>query len=352
MTVRVSALTDADGAEYDAFHASIPSAQLFTSGRYRRFLRGVLSGARECYLVARRDGEIAGALPLFECVAEGIGRVVNSLPFFGSNGGLVLAPGAAADDRVARALLDAFADFSRTASAATLISNPLAGLDSLYARALPVRFRTGRIGLFTDLPPDGPDLDDRLMSCFEPVRRRAVRKGLKSGCTFEHTDDVGALDALARIHRENMEAIGVVHKPPAVFDAIRAVFPYDADHRVYVARHDGRIVAGLLVVYCNGTAEYFTPATEEAFRSHQPMSALVFHAMRDAVRSGHGRWNWGGTQQSQTGVYDFKKRWGTHDLPYYYYTTVSDDALLSRTQRELVAGFPGFFVVPFSELRP
>ena len=43
--------------------------------------------------------------------------------------------------------------------------------------------------------------------------------------------------------------------------------------------------ARLFQLYCFyfKTVEYYTPATEEAYRSKQPLSLLIFRAMSDAV---------------------------------------------------------------------
>ena len=52
----------------------------------------------------------------------------------------------------------------------------------------------------------------------------------------------------------------------------------------------------------------------------------------------------------QDGVYRFKSRWGTKDLPYRYFTSVHNPAVLKSTPAELRAWYPSFFTVPFSAL--
>jgi len=346
--IEISMLNDGDAAAYDALHGDVPTSLLYTSDRYRRFLRAILPMARDQYLTAKSSGEIVGALPLFRIERDGLGAVLNSLPFFGSNGGLLLGP--AADATVATDLLDAFAELARSASASTIIGNPLTDLHPVYERMLDVTHRSERIGQFSDLPVSD-DVEDAIFAMAHPARRRAIRKGLRGGFSIGHDDSLAALHELARLHHDNITAIGGMHKPRDVFDAIRTTFRYDTDYRVYVARLDGHIVAALLLLFHGHTVEYFTPAILEQHRSLQPMSALIFHAMVEATRRGFRRWNWGGTWLTQSGVYDFKRKWGTRDLPYYYYTNVSDDGLLDISQPALVEAFPHFFVVPFSALR-
>ena len=112
----------------------------------------------------------------------------------------------------------------------------------------------------------------------------------------------------------------------------------------------GEPVAALLLFYFNQTVEYFTPAIVKAHRSTQALPLTIFVAMKDAIRAGYRNWNWGGTWLSQDGVYDFKKRWGTNEYPYFYYTRLFRSDIMRRSKTELLEHYPGFFVLPFAAL--
>jgi hypothetical protein len=148
-----------------------------------------------------------------------------------------------------------------------------------------------------------------------------------------------------------MAAVGGLAKPFCVFEAIAEIFTYDHDYRVYVADNKGATIAALLVFFYNGVVEYYTPAADVESRHLQPMSLLIFTAMQDAVRQDHRWWNWGGTWATQNGVYRFKKRWGTVDRPYFYYTTVFDKRILRSSREQLLKAYPYFYVLPFSQVQ-
>jgi len=210
-----------------------------------------------------------------------------------------------------------------------------------------------RIGQVVRLPPPtGSSESDReaLFVNFHQKTRNAVRKAAKSGFEVVHTDQRDELDALARLHADNIASLGGVVKPPAVFHAVAASFRYDDEYRVYVARRDGQTAASLLVLFSYRTAEYFVPATQEKYRSLQPMSLLIVEAMSEAIRRGCRLWNWGGTWESQTGVHMFKARWGSQDLPYRYHVRLLDRELLKCRREELLAAYPNFYVLPFTAL--
>lgn len=362
MTVRVEALAAGREGEYEELLHSNESALIYASLRYRRFLKSVLGdAARDCYLVATEGGRVVGALPAFVRLNPARGNVLNSLPFYGSHGGVIVSPAAADADVVKEELVRAFDSLAReqAAVASTLISNPLAPEEDFYERGTGYDLRDARTGQFTPLPghPAGESAagvdaaGDALMAAFHQKTRNAVRKAQKSGVRVSHSDSFEALRTLAAIHHENMAAIGGPSKPWEVFESIRASFEYERDYRVYLAETDGAVVSALLLFYFNGTVEYFTPATRESHRALQPASLLIYEAMADAARRGFRLWNWGGPGPSQPHIYNFKKRWGTVDRPYFYYTKVFDDSILSRSKSELLGEYPYFYVVPFGGLR-
>ena len=91
----------------------------------------------------------------------------------------------------------------------------------------------------------------------------------------------------------------------------------------------------------------------EGARFYQPMSLLIFEAMKEAAKRGYLYWNWGGTWITQSGVYKFKSRWGTQDRRYYYYIQEynKDNPLRELTAQEIQTEFPYFYVLPFKTLR-
>jgi lipid II:glycine glycyltransferase (peptidoglycan interpeptide bridge formation enzyme) len=82
----------------------------------------------------------------------------------------------------------------------------------------------------------------------------------------------------------------------------------------------------------------------------QPLSAVIWYAMQDAVSNQFKWWNWGGTWFTQKGVYDFKKRWGTQDFNYKYFINTSNDNLLGLSKKQILKEFEYFYTVPFNLL--
>ncbi len=339
---------------YTAVVAACPQALLYHGVAYGRFLKAMMPHARCEYLVAVVDGAPVAALPTFALESDAHGTVVNSLPFYGSHGGVLIVPGA--PDGVAEALIDAFHARNRANGvvAATVVENPLAEAGPLPGRAPDLTDQ--RIGQFSPLP-DGIDrgvIADALFAQYHQKTRNMVRKGQRANYGFREEISPAMFDHLARMHVDGMRAIGGKHKQPIFFAAVQDMFAPGSEYRLFIAETaEGEIAAMLLMLYHRRFAEYFVPVSDAAHRSNQPLSALIHHAMvKSVIGNGSDTWNWGGTWLTQDGVYRFKSRWGTEDRPYDYriWLYPENGDVTRLTPGELGSAFPDFFVVPYSAL--
>jgi hypothetical protein len=338
--MRIEPLAPHFAERYEAFLLSRSETLLYQSWRYQNMLVDILGCRQQGLLAFDENDKILAALPLMAMDGP-LGTVLNSLPFYGSNGALI------GENSAARAaLVAAYSEIVQAPgiAASTLIENPLAPSS---ADSLAYDLIDERIGQLTPLPSGGNE-EAALMQSFHYKTRNMIRKAEKLGVKVEVDNE--AVPFLVSVHEENMREIGGLAKSPLFFDALPQHFRPGQDYRLYVARLEGEPVAAVLVFFYNRTAEYYTPVLRKEHRDSQALSAAIFRAMCDATVQGYAWWNWGGTWLSQDGVYRFKKRWGTKDLPYRYFISVRNPAILKARRAELLAAYPSFFTVPFSAL--
>lgn len=339
-------------ADYEAFVQRHGQSLFYYGLDYRAALKRMLSRSDDLYLVARSDNNVVGVLPSF--IQQGAyGAVLNSLPFYGSNGGPLVMPGADAE-RIGATLMEELyrlAD-TRDVVATTLISNPLTAPFPLTAgRNAAHVFQDVRIGQLTPLPTVQDDISNALMALLHQKTRNVVRKGQNGKANIVERTDIATLHEVHSIHLENMREIGGLAKS---FEKLKGLFDIYAPKgglKIYVAEKEGLIAAAVVLLFFRDAVEYYTPVIRAEFRSDQLLSALIFEAMRIAAQEGRRWWNWGGTWKNQEGVYRFKSRWGTIDRDYLYDVRVLDSALLSLTPSDLLREYPDFYVLPFSELK-
>ncbi|MBW2004570.1 MAG: peptidoglycan bridge formation glycyltransferase FemA/FemB family protein [Deltaproteobacteria bacterium] len=347
--MHIEILSEKYEAQYEDFLLKDSLTLFYVSNNYRRLLKEFLN-EEDCYFIAlNKWDEVIGVLPAFLKRNEKSGNVLNSLPLYGSNGSIIEYE---KNETVKKELLQAFFNYARNhhCISATLITSPFDTNKTFYDTNYCATFNDERVGQLTALPSKYSDLANDLMRLFHQKTRNMIRKAQKSGLAITDEPASNYMQFLSEIHVENINTIGGISKPWPFFELIPQIFEYEEDYKIFVALNDGMPIAALLLFYFNKTVEYFTPVIVQEYRALQPLSLLIFNAMQEAVARGYEWWNWGGTWLTQDGVYRFKKRWGTTDMPYFYYTRVFDNQILHCSKEELTWQYPYFYVLPFSQL--
>lgn len=339
LIVRIEVLDKSRYREYEEFLLCNENSLFYHSTKYKDFLEDLLD-CESRYLLAYENRKIVAALPLM--IKEGpLGKVINSLPYYGSNGGILTSCA-----ETHEALTKAYSDLicSSHVVASTYIPNVFTA--DQYPHKFPYDYTDERIGQVTFLcdHKESKNIFDRIDSS----SRRNIRRAIKEGVQVSINND--ALEFLTKTHQENMAVIGGREKSPDFFQSIAEHFEQDKDYKIYTATLNGKLIAALLLFYFNKTVEYFTPVTVAEFRSTQPMALILYTAMMDAIKSGYKYWNWGATWPTQEGVYKFKGKWGAQDYLYKYYVKINNPRILKASATEILENYPNFFVVPFKYL--
>jgi len=354
--MNIELLTEDREDEYNHFLLKSKDSFLLNTLKYRDLLEWITK-AKSMYLVALENNEIIGALPTFLKENKKFGNVLNSLPWYGSNPGIIIDPSIKNKDSVKHNLFNVFkylAEDNKCVTS-TMISRPFENIWNMF-KYYNFRFLDSRAGMFTDLPVGSNKIEDDLMEIYHSKTRNLVRKAMKNDIVITHSAEKINIEFLADLHKRNMEAVNAPPKGLDFFNKISEIFSYDQDYRIYIARKDGVNIGALLVLYFNNTVEYYTPAVEVDYRTYQPLNLLIFEAMKDMTKMGYTYWNWGGTiPETMAGVYHFKKRWGSRESTYYYFINSYNDEklekILGQNKNTIIEEYPHFYVVPFDNLK-
>ena len=326
--------------EYENFIIKNGFSMMYHSIKYAYFLTSLIK-AKPYYLVAREDEEINGVLPLMYIDGK-YGRVLNSLPYYGSNGSIL-----SSTEVAKKLLIDKYNEVinKKNIASSTIITNPF---DKKFDSSL-INYNNldVRIGQITEIQFNESH-EKNILQKIHYKTRNTIRKAIKSN--VEVYIENSKLDAIYKIHKKNMNDIGGLPKQIEILDSIRRTYTSNDDYKVYVAKLGKKIIAGLLVFYFKDTVEYYMPVVKKDYRNIQPLSLIIFRAMIDASINGFKYWNWGGTWESQKGVYLFKKRWGTKTENYYYLNNVVNEEIYSCDKEFLLNEYQSFYVIPFKKL--
>lgn len=320
---------------------------------YREMLLAALGeGVEPAYLAARRvdSSEWLAVLPGF-VKTVGDQSCYNSMPYFGPNAG-VLSPIEAADTRqqIELELLRAALTLAKNKNALTAVFysafNPFSERSANppppeFSRPIEIERET----LFIKLPEHGPI---QWKSKIPYDLRKAEKAGITVSSEIAETD----IETIYRLYHENCTDHGIPVKP---FNAVEFLLRR-ANHvpqiKAHVARQDGKIIAALIVMRGPQTASYYLPCTASTHRTLQPGSLLIDFACHQAIADGVRYWNWEASPSSESGVYQFKKKWGAQSGSYTttVYPLASADQLATLTSEEIAKNFPFFYVYPFNQL--
>jgi len=349
--IKIEPLTAESEPEYLRFLQEDARNLIYATPEFRDFLIEAASGSAHYILARDREG-IAGCLPLMRTEIPQLGTIINSLPWYGTHGGCILAP--RAGEPVRSALLHRYLDIIAEPGvlAATMVLSPQEDEVAEHYKALlsPAAIDS-RIGQFTQLPAAGPEVEFRLERTFSQKTRNLVRKARKQGFVLTRSDAEWAWRFLYEVHHENMAAVGGRAKPWSHFSALRRQIPA-AMRTLCVAMLHETPVAALLLLHFNRTTEYLTPVIRHDYRQLQPLSFLIWHAMREAIARGDTWWNWGGTWTTQMSLHHFKAGWGAHDRPYSYLVNASAHGLdtICAHRHLIQSTCPYYYLYPYALL--
>jgi len=322
--------------DYEKFLLSCDSSLFYHSVKYKNLLEDIL----ECeskYLLAYHSGDIVAALPLM--IKNGsLGKVINSLPYYGSNGGIL-----SKSNDFSKNLLDEYNSIvkQKEVLSSTVVENPLD-----RKTFIPIHDSIDmRIGQFTNIECN-KGFEEEIFKIISGNRRNEIRRAQKHRVEVAEEND--QMEFIRITHQDEMKKNNRKYKNDDFFNKIGTYFTKGTDYKIFIARQDKKPIAGLLMFYFNKTAEYFTPVVLGEARIYQPMSLILYNVFLDAMKRGFKWINWGGTWVSQEGVYRFKSQMGAKDYPYHYYTKINNPDILKIDPVDVLSMYPDFYVYNFN----
>lgn len=350
--IEISLLRWEDENNYTNMIHNCHEAMFYHSISFRNLLGNFLS-CKFYYIIAKEDDIVVGAIPTFLKINKH-GNILNSLPFFGSNGGFLVDSRLDKSKKIEikKELLDGFINLviEKDCILSTIITSPFDNDISFYEKYIQYKFKDSRIAQITAFRNNVNDIENEIMyNIIEKRNRVAIRRPRKNNIVVEYSND---FTELYNMHTENISTKGGIVKPMLFFQDVHKWFGKKEFDLMY-AKKDGKIIGGLLLFYFKDTVEYFTPTFYYDYRKEQATSLLVFEGIKNAIKNGYKYWNWGGTWGSQESLYKFKRGWGAKDYHYYYYIIQHSDIneILELSPEVLQREYKWFFVLPFTELK-
>ena len=190
---------------YNTFLNTNSNTRLYYSLHFKSLLYDFL-GAKSHYVVAVDRNRVNGILPLMIKGGK-YGEVLNSLPFYGSNGGII-----ANNMEASFILRECYNQFASTFASSNYIQNPL----TIETSGILHDFVDRRLSQWTKLKDK-----DSLFASFAPSARRNIKKALRENIKVTTTREI---DFLNQTHSKNILANNGIPKEKIFFEKIVKCF--------------------------------------------------------------------------------------------------------------------------------
>lgn len=357
MTVESFTLGDANARRrYDELFESCPDAFIQQSTWWAEVI-GELSPDTPIFLLCR-DGErdVAGLpLYLFECEH---GNILTSVPHHGALGGVFCAPGLGEEAReqaYAALIREAESQASRRDCMAwTVITNPFDEDSQRYLRHMKPDCVFEN---FTQSMEMGDVFSDGRIILDDYTKRssnlsRIVRKAHAGGFEVSPCETEAELEVWYRIHSKRLREVGAMPILEGHVANVHRILVPRGKAALMLAKKGGRIASGILYIRHRHVMDIIAISMDSEFADWSPNYRLTEHSIPWAAGLGVRTYNWQSMSARESGVCDYKRRWGGRERPYFFMTRImgSRERLLKLGTEGLRHSYPHHFVVPFAAL--
>jgi serine/alanine adding enzyme len=292
--------------EWDTFVRSATGWTHFHLYGWQTVIRRVFG--HECVYLAAREvsGQLSAVLPLVRVRSVLFGHYLVSMPFVNYGGPLGSEAGI-------RALV---------AEAVALAARDRVKLLELRSRTplpidLPASHRKITVVLDLDRPPAA------LLASFPGKLRSQIKRPRRDG--VEVRFGRAELDSFHQVLAHHMRDLGTPVQPKALFEAIADVFPEDVSFAV--AYHDGQPIACGCGFLWNGEFEITWASALRSYSAMSPNMLVYWALMERMAAAGAQRFNFGRCSPD-SGTHRYKRQWGGHDEPLWWYQATGRSAAL------------------------
>jgi CelD/BcsL family acetyltransferase involved in cellulose biosynthesis len=301
-----------DDARWARFVAEHPDALVYHHPAWFQVLHEAFGYEAAAIGVADPVGGLSGILPMMRKKSLLAKVHYSSLPHTPVAGPLAI------DEPSMRALLSAGAALVDTRSAYWLqLKVPGPGLDKLANRFTCSRWDSTYV---LDLPDDPAQLQFGTSKNHARIRW-AARKSSKLGVIVREASGLQDIRQWYRLYLETVRAHATPPRPFRLFELMWEHLAPEGLLRLLLAeKHAGgrkQLLAGSLFFGHKHTVSYAYNGRDRTQLGFRPNDAIHWHAITQACREGFRRYDFGEVTAGNTGLIDFKEKWGAKPVSLY-----------------------------------
>ncbi|MFA5089618.1 MAG: GNAT family N-acetyltransferase [Candidatus Omnitrophota bacterium] len=310
------------------------------------------------FLVVRNldDGEIVAGLPLYYYEGR-LGGILTSVPHAGPLGGILCLKNL--DDnmkeQVYRGLMKCAIELADTLKciSISIITNPFLDDEELYITYLSPTYILKNFCQAIDLKNLFNSSNDYTTgnSNHNNDIRRNLSKASRYGIVVDWADD-DDFEAWYDIHVKRHCELKARPLPKILISNILSSLKPLNMANLAVIRKDADIIGGCIYIWNREIMDVFILSSETELMKYGGNYALTDFAIRYFYKNGIRWFNWQSSNPN-SGVYAFKNRWGSSEMPYSFLTWTFPGfaKILSTPLEEVLKAYPWHYIAPYDAIR-
>lgn len=339
--MKAEIIENIDWVEYDSFLDSVNST-FFHSSKFLQLLDNLLN-AQSFFIEVKEGNKISGIIPLFIKDTK-YGKVLNSLPYFGSYGGIL-----SEKIEVSKLILNELNNFNQENEvlSSVIIEEPFSD-NNIYEKFYKFNSTDSRVTQCTILDKS----ENELFNNLEKRVRWSIKKSTKTNIDVKKTDlNEDIISEFYQLHKKNMEDKGGQIKNKDFFQFVKKIFNAEKEYDVFVGYHDDIPISFLLVFYHKKFTEYYMPAQNSDYKNLQTSSKLIWESIKESLNQKKYYYNFGGTPKNNESLYRFKRGWNASDYNYRYFVYRDLERIKEIDLNELKKAYDNFYVFPYDDIQ-
>ncbi|MCZ7393342.1 MAG: GNAT family N-acetyltransferase [Candidatus Methanoperedens sp.] len=302
--------------EWKDFLDKSTKASIYHMPEWKIFLEKTFN-YKSYYLFAKDEcGEIAGLLPLFHVKSKLTGNRLCSVPF-SHECGLIC------NENSVRELTNGGFNLFKDLNVDFLEIRDYIDSESFQHHNI---FSTYILELSSNTGEVWQKLDKGSV-------RWAIKRSQKSGVSADTTKNIEDVKEFYELNCMTKKEIGVPCHPWKFF---KNLFDLLKDNvSLYAARCNNELIAGGIMEYYKDTVLYGYGAANPKYLGLHPYNAFIWKSIEDACRNGYKYYDFGRTSYDNSGLIEFKKRWGTVEKKLYYSYYPKNSGFLTQNRDNL-----------------
>ena len=271
-------------------------------------------GHKPYYLMAKENGKIIEALPLFLIEKPFLGKKIISTPYQACFGGFI-----SNNLRAKKKIIEVALNQAKRLN-----------VNYLEIRTKSKSNELKEVGFIerTPLLYSEAILEDIEKNWYMLSRnhRRNVRLSQKRGVVIRQATKLEEVYTFYKILEENFKNFGTPIFDKKFFKNIWIDLVPKGIAEFLLAMYEGKIIGGHLLLYNNDTVISKYSGYQRKFSKLYPSYALYWEAIKIGIEKGLKFFNLGTTDKRNYGLLDFKTKWGAQnkEVYFYYYPIMGD----------------------------